>query len=189
MDINIKKTFNFAVFGFITIVLILYFLNLSRIQPGLRKVSLAVTNFTLHNSAGGMFSQASFHEKKTLVFFGYPGCDGICPATLGKMLHLSQIMTGPNMQYVFVSLKTGSAGSEALRGRMKTYGNGIQGLYAENLFELRNALSPFRIQADLGHTDSENHSANIYYIDETGTIKIIFTDPTISADQILKYIQ
>lgn len=163
-----------------------------------RTVGNRVERFRLRNTREGEFTEVSFLGKRTFVFFGYVGCGTLCPTTLIKMRHISQILRRDSihghqgngkpddsgLQFLFVALEPISDDPQGLRAKIVPYGGFLTGLYARDLPSLKEAVAPFHLNVDLENPDIEEHSGFLYFVDERGVIRAIYTDSSMTAKEI-----
>lgn len=115
---NIKQWITGSIFILLLFSLMAYWLQISsadnsQIPKDLQNVVLkspkSVADFELLNQFGEPFTQKSFIDKWTFLFFGYTHCPDICPTTMMELnLVAKRIKPTPplqnNIQYVFVSV-------------------------------------------------------------------------------------
>ncbi|NOY73518.1 MAG: SCO family protein [Gammaproteobacteria bacterium] len=79
--------------------------------PGVRVFNqpVSIPNFTLHDHKGGVFNEARFEDKWSILFFGFTNCPDICPATMSLMNVVAKKLEKrpgglDDVQFVFVSV-------------------------------------------------------------------------------------
>lgn len=149
-----------------------------------------ISEFTLLDHTGLVFTRDNFRGKWTLLFFGYTHCPDICPMTLSVLDNtyklLQQSGKEPLPQVVFVSVDP-ERDSEAALAEYVTYFNpefiGVSG-EKEQLQALAKPLGIF-FSAENAKADDEgkekdyqvNHSVSMLLIDPRARLRAIISPP------------
>lgn len=142
--------------------------------------------FSLVDTNGTEFGEHSLQGRWTLLFFGYPKCPDICPATLGIVRDswniLSKRKPNSTLRFVFADISSQQIATSQLQQFMQNYHPqfiGVQGA-KEEMQKLGDQLGIYAKQQG----DSIDHTAALMLIDPQGYLHAIFTPP-FTADDIV----
>ena len=140
--------------------------------------------FSLMDTEGNPFTQASMQGQWSLLFFGYATCPGICPTTL-KVLQKVWIdpVLDQKLQFIFVSLNPNEDTPEKLKAFLAGFNPHFRGLTgnAKQIEALSKACSIYSWQDPKATQLMIDHSATLLLINTQGAIKALFSPPHESA--------
>lgn len=136
--------------------------------------------FSLIDTEGKSFTQASLQGQWSLLFFGYATCPGICPNTL-KVLqkvwedpHLDQ-----KLHFIFVSLNPIDDTPAKLKAFLARFHPRFSGLTGDkrHIEALSKACSIYSWQDPKATQTLIDHSATLLLVNPQGAIKALFSPP------------
>ena len=156
------------------------FTHLNLTEGTALKTPRSLPEFHLEDFEGNPFTQNSFKDHWSVVFFGYSSCSNICPNTLASLKELSQRLSRlPALQYVFITIDPSVDNKARLKDYLQqpTMGNNtFKGLTGEN--ETINALSQalgVHIEDKPAGRNDVNHSPALFIINPQGQLAAVFT--------------
>ncbi len=165
---------------------------LALVQTGPTPTSTATTlhppkpliPFSLIDTEGKVFTQASLQGQWSLLFFGYATCPGICPNTL-KMLQKVWEDKGVSqkLRFIFITLNPKEDSPAKLKAFLARFNPYFKGLTGEirTIEALSKACSIYYWQDPKASQTMIDHSATLLLINPTGQIKALFSPPHESA--------
>ena len=156
---------------------------------------VTIQPFELQDHLGRPFTNASFHEKWSLVFFGFTHCPDICPLTMSELAGFYKSIDNglrADTQVVMVSVDPFRDDTDAIARYVDGFHEdfvGVNGDFsaisrlARDMF-VANGIMP--VPAPDGGTPRNfliDHSGNILIIDPQGQYRG-FMDPNIKRDNI-----
>jgi protein SCO1/2 len=137
-------------------------------------------HFSLHTPDGRMVTDASFHGKWLLVYFGYTNCPDVCPTVLNEIgVALHEL--GPlaaKVQPVFVTVDPARDKAPVLKKYLSAFDPRILGLRG-NGEETEAAAKAFHVYyrpVSLGNAQyTMDHSGYLYLIDPKGKFVQLIT--------------
>jgi protein SCO1/2 len=137
-------------------------------------------HFSLHTPDGRMVTDASFHGKWLLVYFGYTNCPDVCPTVLNEIgVALHEL--GPlaaKVQPVFVTVDPARDKPPVLKKYLSAFDPRILGLRG-NGEETEAAAKAFHVYyrpVSLGNAQyTMDHSGYLYLIDPKGKFVQLIT--------------
>ena len=137
-------------------------------------------HFALATLDGKEISDADFHGKWLLIYFGYTFCPDVCPTTLSQIGAALDAL-GPkatDFQAVFITLDPARDKTEVMRTYMKSFDPRIIGLRGEP-DDIETAAKSFHVYyrpRSLGNGQyTVDHSSYIYVIDPKGKFTELLT--------------
>ncbi|MCI0584318.1 MAG: SCO family protein [Chloroflexi bacterium] len=126
---------------------------------------------------GAPFSAARYSGATTLVFFGYTHCPDVCPATTGVLTEAAASY-GPGVRVVFVSVDPERDTVDWLNEYVRYLPAGFSALTGTPA-EVRTAADGWgvryaRVETDIPGEYSMSHTAEVYLVDGTGTLRAHF---------------
>jgi len=141
-------------------------------------------NFSLTDTTGKPFTEASLLGQWTLMFFGYAQCPGICPKTLATISEtwkaLPQTQEHNPVRFVFVSLDPQNDTIQNLQTFLNRFDPNFIGLTGEEntIAKLSRHCSIYYWQdPDTKAGRRIDHSSTLMLIDPQGRIKALFSPP------------
>ncbi|MGV6810340.1 MAG: SCO family protein [bacterium] len=133
-------------------------------------------DFTL-NSTVGRVSLSDFKDNVVLLYFGYRACPDICPSSLATLSSAWRKLTTEQqkkVQIIFVSLDPERDTPILLKEYVDYFRANILGLTGKET-ELQHIAKKYGVAFRKVESDSAlgyllDHSANIYLLDQTGTL-------------------
>ncbi|MBP6104473.1 MAG: SCO family protein [Gammaproteobacteria bacterium] len=136
--------------------------------------------FSLIDTEGKSFTQASLQGQWSLLFFGYADCPGICPTTL-KVLQKVWIdpVLDQKLHFLFVSLNPRDDTPAKLKAFLAGFNPHFEGLTgdAKQIQALSKACSIYSWQDPTATPLMIDHSATLLLITPQGAIKALFSPP------------
>jgi len=136
--------------------------------------------FSLIDTEGKPFTQASMQGQWSLLFFGYATCPGICPNTL-KVLQKVWIdpVLDQKLHFIFVSLNPTDDTPAKLKAFLAGFNPHFRGLTgnAKQIEALSKACSIYSWQDPEAKQLMIDHSATLLLINPQGAIKALFSPP------------
>ncbi|HHC74561.1 MAG TPA: SCO family protein [Thiothrix sp.] len=133
-------------------------------------------NFTL-NSTLGRVSLSDFKDKVVLLYFGYRACPDICPSSLATLSAAWRKLTveqQSKVQIIFVSLDPERDTPILLKEYVDYFRANILGLTGKEadlqLIAKKYGVAFRKVKSDSALGYLLDHSANIYLLDQTGTL-------------------
>ncbi|TCS31726.1 cytochrome oxidase Cu insertion factor (SCO1/SenC/PrrC family) [Acidomonas methanolica] len=155
--------------------------------------------YALNDTDGKAVTEASFHGRLTLIYFGYTHCVDVCPLTLAVMTRALDLL-GPRGRAVvpiFVTVDPAHDTPEVMREYIRRFSPRIVGLTA-NEAALRPVLDRFHIavhpqptQGDATGSQLIDHSSVLYLMDGDNHLLAVLpveTEPRALARQIARYL-
>ena len=136
--------------------------------------------FSLIDTEGQSFTQASLQGQWSLLFFGYATCPGICPTTL-KVLQKVWIdpVLDQKLHFIFVSLNPNEDTPAKLKAFLARFNPHFEGLTgdAKQIQALSKACNIYSWQDPTASPLMIDHSATLLLINPQGAIKALFSPP------------
>lgn len=142
------------------------------------------------SKTGTPVTDASYHGKYTLLYFGFSRCPDICPAELVKIGDVLSLVEGkgPEVQALFVSLDPQRDSLEQLRHYAQDFDKRIEFLVGTPE-QLTVASKRYRVYSTIGDGDPEtsddyliDHSIVLYLCGPDGKFLDFFTQSTNARD-------
>jgi cytochrome oxidase Cu insertion factor (SCO1/SenC/PrrC family) len=167
----------------------------SEMVPGLGKTVITGQPtvggpFRLTDQSGKTVSDADFHGRYMLIYFGYSFCPDVCPTTLGVMAQaLEKIGADSNrIVPIFITVDPARDTPKVLTDYMKAFGPNFVGLTGSDA-EIKAVEKEYRVYAAKRPLDNGNygmdHSSVIYLMGPTGKM-VSFYDEAVSPDDLAK---
>lgn len=167
----------------------------SEMVPGLgRTVITGVPSvggpFRLTDQTGKTVTDATFHGRYMLIYFGYSFCPDVCPTTLGVMAQaLDKLGTDSSrIVPVFITVDPARDTPKVLADYMKAFGPNFVGLTGSDQ-EIKAVEQEYRVYAakhPLGNGNyGMDHSSVMYLMGPNGKM-VTFYDEAISPDDLAK---
>ncbi len=144
-----------------------------------------VSPFELKTGKNQAYTEESFKDKWTLLFFGFISCPDVCPTSLVTLQQIKQKIQGTipedKIEYVFISVDPKRDTPEKLDEYVTYFDPAFTGVTGEEsqLKKLTRSLAAFFSIPE--HVEGENylveHSASIYLIGENAQPKVLFSYP------------
>jgi protein SCO1 len=134
----------------------------------------------LIKSDGETFRLSDQKGKITLLFFGYTSCPDICPTTLAELKLVADELgdKAPSMEVVFVSVDPKRDTPEKIQNYVEQFNKSFLGLSgaSQDLEPIWQAYGIFReeVEAGSGLDYTVDHTARIYLIDQTGSLRLSY---------------
>ncbi len=151
-----------------------------------------LVTFALEDMNGQPFTDQSFLDHWSLVFFGFTTCPDICPVTLSmlnqavELIHKQAGIPTPNV--VFVSVDPERDTPEKLKLYVEHFNKDFIGVTGNNT-QLTNFSRQLGVVFEKVYLDNNeylvDHSGSIALINRRGAIQAYFTPP-LSAEHIAK---
>ena len=142
--------------------------------------------FSLIDTNGSPFSQASLLNQWTLVFFGYTTCLDVCPRTLTTVSNtwklLPPTLTQHSLRFVFISLDPKTDTPPKLRAFLERFNPHFMGLTGshEVIQTLSKSVGIFSYEdpnlTKMG-TKMIDHSGALLLINPKGQVQALFSPP------------
>jgi protein SCO1 len=139
--------------------------------------------FTLVGSNGKIFTEDSFKDHWSFVFFGYTSCPALCPRTLGVMQQLAELL-GPSSHahFVLISVDPETDTPEYLQqyfDKAPYHNLPFLGVTGDNkeLTKLTNKLGIFIQEGQVPHDGHLEHSGTLLLINPQGEFTALFNNP------------
>ncbi len=149
--------------------------------------------FSLSDHTGARRSDADFHGKLALVYFGFSYCPDICPTDLQEISRALALLgpQGETIQPVFITLDPERDTAEHLAGYVELFHPRLIGLTG-SAEEIRRAADAYKVFYEkVGTGEGEytvGHSAYVYLMDRDGRY-LGFFPPNTSAERMLTIIR
>lgn len=140
----------------------------------------ALIPFSLIDTTGRPFTQASLQGQWSLLFFGYTDCPGICPHTLKVLQKVwEDADLDRNLRFIFISLNPKADSPSKLRTFLDRFHPHFKGLTGDlsDIQTLSKACSIYSWQDPNATAVMIDHSASLLLINPQGHIKAIFSPP------------
>jgi len=132
-------------------------------------------SFTLTNQDGAAVTDADFHGKVMLVFFGFTHCGDVCPATAASFSKILGVLgeNASNVAPIFISVDPARDTPEVLKKYLANFDPRIIGLTGTDE-QLKQVASAYKAYFSVNKKDDadENyevdHSSFIYVMDKNG---------------------
>jgi len=142
--------------------------------------TLKAPDFALKASSGSEFRLSRYRGKVVILSFGYTSCPDVCPTTLANLASLRRKLAADadRVQVAYVTVDPERDTAERLRAYTSIFDKTFLGLTgsADQLAAVRKAygVSSQKEIVDKGTGFYLiHHSASIYFIDSTGTLRVI----------------
>jgi protein SCO1/2 len=132
---------------------------------------LAAPNFTLPATNGEPVSLQQFHDKVTLVYFGYTFCPDVCPSTLSKMSRVMQQLKPEQreqVQLLMVTVDPQRDTAEKLADYLAHFNSSFIGLVGSEQ-EIADAAGLL----DVSYEKHAGSAASGYLVDHTASIVVL----------------
>jgi protein SCO1 len=137
--------------------------------------------FSLIDTEGKAFKQASMQGQWSLLFFGYATCPGICPTTLKVLQKVwaEDPLLDQKLHFIFVSLNPKDDTPAKLKAFLAPFNRHFKGLTgdAKQIEALSKACSIYSWQDPEAPQLMIDHSATLLLINPQGAIKALFSPP------------
>jgi cytochrome oxidase Cu insertion factor (SCO1/SenC/PrrC family) len=146
--------------------------------------------FRLTDQTGKAVSDADFHGRYMLVYFGYSFCPDVCPTTLGVMAQAMEKLGADSTRIVpiFITVDPARDTPKVLADYMKAFGPNFVGLTGSDA-GIKAVEKEYRVYAAKRPLENGNygmdHSSVIYLMGPTGKM-VTFYDEAISPDDLAK---
>jgi protein SCO1/2 len=150
--------------------------------------------FKLVDQTGKTVSDADFHGRYTLIYFGYSFCPDVCPTTLAVMAQALDKLGGDGKRIVpvFITIDPERDTPKVLGEYMKAFGPQFVGLTG-SADAIKQAEKEYRVYAVKKPIDPANprrgygmdHSSVIYLMGPDGKM-VAFYDEAIQPDDLAK---
>lgn len=139
--------------------------------------------FELEDMNGNPFTQESFQQHWSFVFFGYSACPHICPVSLANLHQLSQRLNGlPAVQFLFITIDP----LNDTKDRLKQYlqqpqfgGKTFTGITGEKDMILTLAQKMgVHISTEAKDLDNLEHSGALFLVNPQGRLAAVFSNST-----------
>ena len=146
--------------------------------------------FHLIDQRGRNVSEADFHGRYMLIYFGYSFCPDVCPTTLGVMAQALEKLGGDRARIapVFITIDPARDTPQVLADYMKAFGPDFVGLTGSEA-EIKKVEKEYRVYAAkrplAGGNYGMDHSSVLYLMGPSGKM-ISFYDEAISPDDLAK---
>lgn len=140
--------------------------------------------FSLVDTDNQTFTERSLVGKWTLLFFGYPQCPQVCPASLNIAKQAWQQFT-PNLpapvNFAFVTINPAPDSIASMRQFVQNFDNRFIGLTGkrDEILKLSNALGIYAAKTD-DSTQTQpmiEHTSSFMLMNPKGRLHAIFTPP------------
>ena len=167
----------------------------SEMVPGLGKTVITGEAtiggpFHLIDQTGKPVTDADFHGRYMLIYFGYSFCPDVCPTTLGVMAQALDKMGSDSSRVVpvFISIDPARDTPKVLADYMKAFGPEFVGLTG-SAAAIADAEKKYRVYAVKKPLEKGNygmdHSSVLYLMGPNGKM-VSFYDEAISPDDLAK---
>ncbi|HEY1876590.1 MAG TPA: SCO family protein [Rhizomicrobium sp.] len=167
----------------------------SEMVPGLGKTVITGQAtvggpFRLTDQAGKTVTDADFHGRYMLIYFGYSFCPDVCPTTLGVMAQALEKMGADSARIVpiFITVDPARDTPKVLADYMKAFGPQFVGLTGSDA-EIKAVEKAYRVYAAKRPLANGNygmdHSSVMYLMGPTGKMVTVY-DEAISPDDLAK---
>ena len=167
----------------------------SEMVPGLGKsviIGQATVGgpFRLTDQTGKTVSDADFHGRYMLIYFGYSFCPDVCPTTLGVMAQALDKLGADSSRVVpvFITIDPARDTPKVLADYMKAFAPSFVGLTGSDA-QIKAVEKEYRVYAVKRPLDNGNygmdHSSVLYLMAPNGKM-ISFYDEAISPDDLAK---
>ena len=146
--------------------------------------------FRLTDQTGKAVSDADFHGRYMLVYFGYSFCPDVCPTTLGVMAQAMEKLGADSTRIapIFITVDPARDKPKVLADYMKAFGPNFVGLTGSDA-GIKAVEKEYRVYAAKRPLENGNygmdHSSVIYLMGPTGKM-VTFYDEAISPDDLAK---
>jgi protein SCO1/2 len=148
----------------------------------------SITDSVLVNHERQDFRLSELKGQVVLVFFGFTNCPDVCPATLGRLKQLQDLMepAGRDVAYVLISVDGERDSPEVLKNYLAKYSPKFIGLTEEpkRVKAIAKDFSAafFKEQAtgDKRHYNV-SHSPQVFLLDQDGRLRAEFYNATVEA--------
>jgi len=146
--------------------------------------------FHLTDQNGKPVSDADFHGRYMLIYFGYSFCPDVCPTTLSIIAQALDKMGADSARIVpiFITVDPARDTPKVLADYMKAFGPRFVGLTGNDA-EVKAVEKEYRVYAAKRPLENGNygmdHSSVIYLMGPTGKM-VSFYDEAISPDDLAK---
>lgn len=141
-------------------------------------------NFSLVDSNNKLFSNKQLNNNWSFLFFGYTQCEGICPATLGKLNELATSLGPASMaQFIFISIDPEHDTVKQLntylsQSRFKNANFlGATGNHPD-IQALAKTIGLFISKDNIAINGHIEHSGTVLLINPDGKLAAVFSSPT-----------
>jgi len=172
-------------FGALSVAFALAACSFSRAAPlhgTVFEPARAAPPFSLIDQNGAPFASSQLAGSAVALFFGFTHCSDVCPETLRRLRHASQLAAAPKpVRIVMITVDRKRDTPAALRAFFARSGVSATGLTG-TASSLRNAYRTYGIaivpqRGDLGHTDT------VFLIDPHGKLREAI-DPATPVSQL-----
>jgi protein SCO1/2 len=149
--------------------------------------SKPLADFSLIDTNGKPFTQASLRNQWTLMFFGYSDCPDICPRTLLKISELLTALPGeaqkPDpLNFLFVSLNPENDTPDKLKAFLTRFHPSFKGVTGDQntIQVLSKACNIYSWHDPNNQADKPkviDHSATLMLVNPQGRIQALFSPP------------
>lgn len=176
-----------SVYHFIVVLLSIFVLSLYSLNKEYNgeKVDIDLPDLTAKTNRFGIVGKEFFIGKKTLVYFGYTACGGICYQRVSLFNRIKEEYKS-DLYFTFISIDPESDTLDRLYRYFDNAGIEFNSLVVNQEFM---GLLENRTKNIFNPGDRpKNHSDIIYYVDDA-VVKIIFFPNTIREDLIIEDIK
>ena len=148
--------------------------------------------FRLVDHAGKARSDADFHGKLVLLYFGFTYCPDVCPTDLASIGVLVEKLgkAGEDLQPLFVTLDPNRDTAERLASYVTFFHPRMIGLTGDEaqIAQAANAYKVYYAKVPTQHSYTVDHSGYIYLLDRAGRY-LGFFPPGTPPDQMAEVIR
>jgi protein SCO1/2 len=136
--------------------------------------------FQLTNQLGQAVSDATYHGKYMLVFFGYSHCPDECPLTLQKIALTMNALgpLAPHVAPIFITIDPTRDTPPVLKSYLSKFGSGLIGLTGSNA-QIASVAHEYAVAFDTNDLEASgasaiSHSTYIYLMGPAGKFLNLF---------------
>ena len=156
-------------------------------------INREAVQFSLYDELHSKIELLDFKGNYIFLFFGYPGCAGICPPALSKLQDVKRLVHRNDVKIVFINL---DVNSERNHRKIENESSDFLYLHSEDSKTIQNLLKAYFGYADFSYLYNGNqeypiiqHSGFFYLINPKGNLQLLYTDSKTGAKEIVDDLQ
>ncbi|PHQ64642.1 MAG: hypothetical protein COB99_08645 [Sulfurimonas sp.] len=173
-----------TVFGYLLIIFSIFFM-----------IALAFPQFYSNNDSGRIDKNTPLkldflkqeESPVVLLFFGYVGCDNICPPAMREINDIYEQLDKTNVKVYFINLLD-TINKDAPNYYAKEFNKDFKGIYLDNL-SMKKIINKFSLSITKVNNNEINHSGYLYVLKKDNkeyTLNYIYTTKPFNEESIIK---
>lgn len=175
--------------AFVAIPVAFFYINSAQFY-GLA-VDRVAPNFTLKDTQGKSHTLSQHQGRFVYLYFGYINCNEVCHNQVGVMFNLHHQSHLDNLDFIFITMDPQRDTVEMLNKYFNQFGDNFYALTADNMAQIQAVANQYQAyfftdgKANPKKDYEISHPGNIFLIDPSGRLKVIYPNQFLRYDKML----